>query len=65
MPSDAYEVRVRGPVPEDVVADLCADLQIRADVVFHGVERDQSVVHGLLARLRELGIELVDVRRDD
>jgi hypothetical protein len=63
MTGDVYEVPFRGSVPAEQVAASCADLQLQADVVIHGVVRDQAVVHGLLDRLRELGFQLVDAHK--
>ena len=63
MVSDVYEVRVRGAVSYEQITDLCTDLELDADILIHGVVRDQAVMHGLLDRLRCLGLQLVDAHK--
>ena len=59
-----YEVRVRGPVPADVLSELGArDLGEEPPVtILHTEPMDQTGLHGTLERLRSLGLELVEVR---
>ena len=61
--SNGYEVRVHGVASERVLESLCADLDISADTVLYGHIEDQAALHGLLARIRDIGLEIVDVRR--
>ena len=63
MGNEVYEVRIRGPVASDQIEELCADFELQADIVLHGVVRDQAMIHGLLDRLRDLGMQLIDVHR--
>jgi hypothetical protein len=61
----AYEIRVSGTLPDDAVADF-GDVQIvTTDVttVLSGEVVDQAALLGLLARLRALGLNVVEVRR--
>jgi hypothetical protein len=60
-----YEVRVRGVLGETL---LCAFPDLRADAqgdetVLTGSLPDQAALHGVLARIEALGLELVEVRR--
>lgn len=64
MPSKTYEIHVRGPVPGEVVDELDG-LRITVEepqTVLRGPVRDQSALHGILHRLANLGIEIVEVR---
>jgi hypothetical protein len=60
---NVYEVRVHGVVSARLLESLCDDLVMRADTVVYGEVRDQAALHGLLARVRDSGLELVDVRQ--
>jgi hypothetical protein len=60
-----FEIRVRGTVPEDVLADA-SGMRVAAEpaqTVLRGSVRDQAALQGLLSRLHDLGLELVEVRR--
>jgi len=59
-----YEIRVAGAVPEQDLRDMDAvTLTVdQASTVVYSIP-DQSALYGLLARLRALGIEVVEVRR--
>jgi hypothetical protein len=67
-PPAHYEIRVRG------VLDSCwsawfEGLQLASDesgqTVLVGPVADQAAVHGLLAKVRDLGLPLISVRRID
>jgi hypothetical protein len=61
----AYEIRVAGTVPDDAVAEF-ADIHVSTtDVttVLSGDLADQAALLGMLARLRALGLDVVEVRR--
>lgn len=60
-----YEICVRGLLGE-LFRSAFPDLQARAqarDTVLSGIFPDQSALYGVLARIEELGLELVEVRR--
>ncbi len=60
-----FEVRVTGNVPEDVLEELAlADVSARElRTLLRAHFRDQSELHGFLAKLRTYGLEVVEVRR--
>jgi hypothetical protein len=60
-----YEVRVRGHLGQAVLRGL-AELQAETDgqdTVLKGPLRDQAALHGVLAQIEALGLELLEVRR--
>ena len=62
-----YEIRV-ADVLDDRWADWFGDLQISGqgeETVICGMLADQSALHGLLAKVRDLGLCLISVRRLD
>jgi hypothetical protein len=61
--STAYEVRVHGVASARLVESLCADVDMSADTILHGIIEDQAALHGLLARIRDIGLEIADVRQ--
>jgi hypothetical protein len=64
MAHPLFEVRVAGVVPATDLKDLRA-VTLPPDQVstmLYGID-DQAALYGLLARLRNLGIEVVEVRR--
>jgi hypothetical protein len=60
----SYEVRVTGPVPSALVESVgaAAVSEEPAQTVILTGPADQAALLGFLARLRALGIELVEVR---
>ena len=65
MPEVTYEIRVRGRVSSAALERL-EGLQGgpgAVETVLHGPVRDQAELHGLLDRIKALGLELVEVRR--
>jgi hypothetical protein len=64
MPRQVYELRVRGPVPADVLREIGADDlgEEPALTVLRTEPIDQPGLHGMLERLRSLGLELIEVR---
>ena len=64
MTGETYEVRVSGAVPPDVIGELgdvtLTEQELRTVLVC--TLPDQAALHGFLARLRALGLELVEVR---
>ena len=62
-----YEIRVDG-VLDDRWADWFGGLQVSPDgtqTVIAGLLPDQPALHGLLARVRDLGLTLISVRQLD
>jgi hypothetical protein len=60
-----YEIRIRGRISDAVLATfdgLESDFE-PAETVLHGVNLDQAALHGVLERVRTLGLELVEVRQ--
>lgn len=59
-----YELRVRGPIPPGLIAEIGAeDLGEEPPLTILRTEPiDQSGLHGLLRRLRSLGLDLLEVR---
>ena len=64
MADATYEIRVAGAVPEQDLLDMGAvTLAVdQVNTVVYSIP-DQSALYGLMARLRALGIEVVEVRR--
>ena len=60
-----YEIHVRGQVPLDVLVELehLTVVDEPAVTVLTGVLPDQSALFGVLARLQDLGLELIELRR--
>ena len=59
-----YEVRVRGHLG-NAARQAFADLQVEtrgSDTGLRGELTDQSALHGVLAQIESLGLELLDVR---
>jgi hypothetical protein len=62
-----YEIRIEGRL-DDRWAAWFEDLQIESEgqeTVISGLVTDQSALHGLLAKVRDLGLCLISVRRDE
>lgn len=59
-----YEIRIAGQLDETTMATFdAADVTVRGAVTVITGDFDQAALHGLLERIRSLGLELVDVRR--
>ena len=65
MPSSTYGVKVAGTIPEKDLAELGAIgvTSQSARTVLYGQIPDQAALHGLLARLRAMGLDVVEVRQ--
>jgi len=61
----AFEIHVRGEVSPDLLDELehLTAVEVPAQTVLKGVLPDQSALFGVLARLQDLGLELIEVRR--
>jgi hypothetical protein len=65
MASGDYEIRIRGRISNSILAsfdNLDAEVE-PAETVLRGTQLDQAALHGVLERVRELGLELVEVRQ--
>jgi hypothetical protein len=64
MPRQVYELRVRGPIPADVLREIGAeDMGEEPPLTILRTEpTDQTGLQGLLQRLQSLGLELLEVR---
>ena len=64
MAAQTWEVRVRGPIPSDVLAELGAAglTEEPAQTIIRTEPLDQAGLHGVLQRLRNLGLELLEIR---
>jgi hypothetical protein len=62
MAEATYELRLRGAV-SSLALSTFEEMDLRSDTVVSGVIQDQAALHGLLERIRDLGLELVDVHR--
>lgn len=65
MGVSTYEVRVDGAIDTETLQDLgvVAQGSDGSQTVLYGEIRDESALFGLLTRLRDLGLEVVEVRR--
>jgi hypothetical protein len=63
-----YEIRVRGVLDSGWSAwfdGLQVSSDERGQTLITGPVADQAALHGLLAKVRDLGLELLSVRRTD
>jgi hypothetical protein len=62
---DTYEIRIRGPLTDEVRAQLADALRAfePTETILRGRVADQAELRGVLARLQELGCELLEARR--
>ena len=65
-----YAFRVRGWASDEVLAALREELEVevvpepdRSSTAIQGWLPDQAALYGVLARIRQLGLELLEVRR--
>jgi hypothetical protein len=60
-----YTFRVRGRLSPDIVAALhpLHPTEVATETVLCGIVADQAALHGLIARLEQLGVELVGLLR--
>jgi hypothetical protein len=64
MVSQLWEIRIRGPLPPSISDELgvLGLTEEPAQTVIRTGELDQSGLHGILERLRNLGLDLVEIR---
>jgi hypothetical protein len=63
--STEYEIHVKGRVSQQVLAAFEGmDAKVQSvETVLRGPLLDQAALHGLLAHIHALGLELIEVRR--
>jgi hypothetical protein len=64
----SYEIRVQGHLNARWITwfdGLCLTHQSDGTTVLHGTVADQAALHGLLGKVRDLGLPLIAVRRRD
>lgn len=63
---DVYEIRIRGHLGRewtDWFGGLSITLEVDGDTLLTGTVVDQAALHGLLRRVRDLGMPLISVTR--
>jgi hypothetical protein len=65
MARTTFEIRVAGVVPDDELIELgCVGRSFEhASTVLYGDDTDEAALFGLLYRLRDMGLDVVEVRR--
>ena len=67
MPRIAFEVRVAGTIDKNTdlsdIEALAMVVSEQATTLLRGVDTDEAALFGLLARLREMGLEILEIRR--
>ena len=60
-----FEIRVAGEIPQDVLMQLSGIAVVRQPVgtVLTGNAVDQAAFYGVINRIRGLGLDLIEVRR--
>jgi hypothetical protein len=59
-----YEIRIKGRVGDHLADALGLSAEVEpVDTVLRGPVADQEGLHGILARLQDMGLELVEIRR--
>jgi hypothetical protein len=60
-----YEIHVRGQLPPGLLSDLdgVTSREVGGETVLLWLDIDQDSLHRQVARLRDLGVELVEMRR--
>lgn len=65
-PEGVYRIRVRGVLDErssDWFDGLAITPQANGETLLEGPVRDQAALHGLLIKIRDMGLPLLSVRR--
>jgi hypothetical protein len=67
VPASNYEFRIKGRL-SDSLSEAFQEFTTSvkpAETIVRGDLRDQAELHGVLERIRSLGLELIEVRRLD
>ena len=64
MSEATYEIRLRGPLPPGELGDLAGASyqETGSETVLLTLDIDQQSLHALVTRLRDLGVELLELR---
>ena len=66
MGKSTYEIRIAGTVPVDLLENFRQIESVEpAGTILRATQLDDAAIWGLIDALREAGIELVEIRRDD
>ena len=65
MAVDDYEIRLKGRISDSTLAAFVGlDAEFEpAETVLRGSQLDQAALHGVLERVRSLGLELIEIRQ--
>jgi hypothetical protein len=65
MPPSRYELRIKGRLGEALLGTFAGfDAEVEpVETVLRGDIEDQAALHGVLERIHEAGLEIVEVRR--
>ena len=67
-PSQFHEIRIEGHLGDSWspwLDDMTVHREESGETVLSGPLRDQAALHGVLMRIRDLGLPLVEVRRKE
>lgn len=62
MAGATYELRVRGAV-STLALTVFEEMDMTSETILSGVVQDQAALHGLIERIRDLGLVLIDVHQ--
>ncbi|MET0458957.1 MAG: hypothetical protein ABW195_06900 [Ilumatobacteraceae bacterium] len=62
MQEAMYELRLRGAVSGRTLS-VFEEMDMQTDTVLSGVIQDQAALHGIFDRIRDLGLEIVEVHQ--
>lgn len=68
VPAEVYEIRVQGHLGHTLAAafpGMSIVLEDDGDTLLTGTVVDQAALHGLLRRVRDLGVPLISVNRPE
>jgi len=66
MGKSTYEIRIAGTMPVDLLENFRQIESVEpAGTILRATQLDDAAMWGLIDALREAGIELVEIRRDD